>query len=164
MGRALKAGDPQTFTICQAMPALGLHSPARSLLCWATPTMPATPEIQTCTMSIPLGHDPKACTALQELHFTGPCPTTLHDLCSAGPLPQGRHSLAQYSLHKPVPLRPAKPGTHTHTHTHNLHSAGPRSPSLSSQGSTDMQDFHSASLRPSDMPSPYSKGPLLHLS
>jgi hypothetical protein len=37
-------------------------------------------------------------------------------------------------------------------------------PSLSSQGSIDTQDLHSASLCPSGTPSPCSKGLLLHLS
>jgi hypothetical protein len=38
------------------------------------PTRPAALEIQTRTISIPLGHNPKSGIALQELHFTGLCP------------------------------------------------------------------------------------------
>jgi hypothetical protein len=42
-------------------------------------------------------------------------------------------------------------------HTDYLHSAWPHPPSLSSQGSIDMQYLHSTGLCPSGMPSPCSK-------
>jgi hypothetical protein len=148
--------DPKAGTalhdLCSAGPGpQGLHSPVGAPFCPPKPCMisalpampptPATPEIQTCAISVPLGHDPKAGTAL-------------HDLCSAGPGPQGLHSPAQYSLCKTVPLRPAKPGTHRCTISILLDHAPP---SLSSGESTDMQDLYSAGLHPSGMPSPHYK-------
>jgi hypothetical protein len=46
-----------------------VDSLARSLLCQATPLRPALPEIQTRTISVQLGQDPKAYSALPELCF-----------------------------------------------------------------------------------------------
>jgi hypothetical protein len=189
VGRVLKARDPQTFLISARPPAPSLHSPAGALFHWAHP-----PALDLCFashaprachagdtnthISLPLSHDPKAGTALQDLCSASTRPQGLlrwrykhaqSPFCwattpmpaqpckiSAGPRPQGLHSPAQYSLCKPVPLRPAKPGTHTRMISVLL--------DLSSQGSTDTQDLHSASLCPSGTPSPCSKGPLLHLS
>jgi hypothetical protein len=67
--------------------------------------MPPKPA-QPCKISALPGHAPKSCCARDR---------NTHELSSAGPHPQGLHSPAQYSLRKPVPLRPAKAGTHTHT-------------------------------------------------
>jgi hypothetical protein len=92
--------SPAGSLLCRPCPQ-GLHSPASSMLCWPTTPRPAQPYMIS---SLP-GHIPKACHTKD---------TNTHDLCSAGPGPQGLHSTAQYSLHKPVPLRPAKLGTHTH--------------------------------------------------
>jgi hypothetical protein len=146
MGQALKAGDPQTFLIStRPHPPQSLHSPAGAPSHWATPPT----GLQDLCFA---GHAPKAC-------HTGD--TNMHDLHSTGPRPQGLHSPAQYSLHKPVPLRPAKPGTHTCMISVLLDCA-PQS--LSSQGSTDTQDLHSTGLCPIGTPSPGTKGLLLHLS
>jgi hypothetical protein len=74
-------------------------------------------------------------------------------MISTRPHPQSLHSTAQYSLCKAVPLRPAKQGTHTH----DFYSAWPHPPSLSSQGSIDMQDLPSSGPCPSGTPSPCFK-------
>jgi hypothetical protein len=116
----------------------GIHKHLWSLPCH-TPSRPAQP----CRSSVLLGCGPQPCRPL---------------LCL--PCPQGLHNPEQYSLYKPVPLRPAKPGTHTPT----ISILRPGPPSLSSQGSIHMQDLHSTDLCPSGTPSPCSKGPLLHLS
>jgi hypothetical protein len=158
-----------------------LNSPARSLLCRATPQGLPYQKIQTCMISVQLGHDPKAGTALQELHFAMLCPpspthlcfaghapkayhagyTNTHYLRSTGPRPQGQHSPAQNSLPKPVPLRSAKPRTHTPTISTLLDHTPP---SLSSWGSTQTQDLHSTHLHPSGTANQSSKVLLLHLS
>jgi hypothetical protein len=95
------------------MPPPGRHSPAQSLPGDAHPpctisALQATPPrlAQLCKISALPVHAPKACHARD---------TNMQNLCSTGPQPQGWHSPVQYSLHKPVPLRPAKPGTHTCT-------------------------------------------------
>jgi hypothetical protein len=69
--------------------------------CWAM--LPR--HTQACTISALPGHCPKACHT-QDTHT--------HDLHSARLCPPGLHRPAGYLLYKPVPLRPAKPGTHTH--------------------------------------------------
>jgi hypothetical protein len=88
MGGALKARDPQTFTIStRPRPSPpGLHSPAGAPSHWAV--------------------------------FPSPAWSLLW-----WPCPQSLHSTAQYSLCKAVPLRPAKPGTHTHMISILLHHA-----------------------------------------
>jgi hypothetical protein len=112
--------------LCFAGPHLpGLHRPAWSPFHWAVPTRPAMLEIHThtqslfhwatpprpaqaCMISALPGHAPKACHAWD---------THMHNLRSAGPCSPGLRRPAQYPLWKPVPLSPAKPGTHTHMTT-----------------------------------------------
>jgi hypothetical protein len=100
---ALKARDPQIFMISAgpcpkgvhspagtpfdwAMPPSlawsllwwplpqGLHSPERSLLCQYMPLRTAIPKIQIPTISLPLGHHPKASTAQHNIHSASLCP------------------------------------------------------------------------------------------
>jgi hypothetical protein len=101
---ALKAKDPQTFTISARPHPQGLphwrYKHAQSLFCWASPLSLQRPAWSTQS------HAPKACHAWD---------THTHDLHSAGLCSPGLPRPAQYPLCKPVPLRPAKPGTHTHT-------------------------------------------------
>jgi hypothetical protein len=78
MGQALKARDPQTFTISTRPRPQGLlhwrYKHAPSPFCWAT-----TPRLaQPCTIFTPQACAPKACQA-RDPH--------MHDLCSAGPRP-----------------------------------------------------------------------------
>jgi hypothetical protein len=146
--KACCARDTNTHDLHSTRPQpQGLHNPTGAPFCWAV----APTALQDLCFA---GHAPKACRALQDLHSAGTCPqachtwdTNTHDLHSAGPAPQSLHSPAKYSLHKPVLLRPAKVETHTHAHTISIlldHAP----PSLSSQGSTDMQDRHSTGLCP----------------
>jgi hypothetical protein len=107
-----------------------------------------------------------ACTALQELHLTGQYSPALHNLCFlAMPTKPAQHCTI-FTLQDCAPkaCQDRDTHTHTHTHTHVLHSARLWAPSLSRQGSIDMQDLHFAGLCPSAMPSPCSKGLLFHLS
>jgi hypothetical protein len=196
MGQALKAGDPQTFVI-SARPRPTQVCTALNILCWDMPLRPALPEVQTCMISVRLGHHPKASTSLQELCFTGLHPVALHNLCfgsqapkacralqnlcSARPQPQGlpcqRYKHVQSPYCWAMPPKPAQPCTvftlqacapkvcqTGDPHKHDLHSSVLRLPSLSSWGSTDMQNLHSASLCPSGRPNPCFKGLLLHLN
>jgi hypothetical protein len=85
--KACHAGDPHMHDLCSTGPCSpGLHRPA--------------------LISIPSGHAAQAC------HAGDPHTSNLH---SAQLCPPGLHRPAQYPFHKPVPLRPAKPGINTHT-------------------------------------------------
>jgi hypothetical protein len=85
--KACEGGDPDIHDPCQTMPS-GLHRPAWSLLCCATPPRPAKLAIHTHTWSISI---------------------------LLGCLPPVLNRPAQYPLCKPAPLRPAKLEIHKST-------------------------------------------------
>jgi hypothetical protein len=76
---------------------------------------PAVPEIQTRMISIPLGHNPKACTTLQELRFAGlwpPQPCKISALLAMPPRPAEPCKISTLLGHA---LRHATPEIQTHT-------------------------------------------------